>query len=279
MRNTKTAELVLTALFAAIIIIMAFTPLGYIPLVVINATIIHIPVILGSLFCGPKKGGFLGFIFGLTSFIKNTVMPATASAFVFSPVLAASMIGTSGVFKSIFICFVPRILVGVVPYFVYLGVKKALTSEKKNIWSTALNLLIGVFLFFGAKAFINNVFESNPLPGVTVLVISAVIAMVVFAALEIFTRKKSQNVSAFIYAGVVGAMVNTILVMGGIFVLYKDAYAEAHEKEASAVLGMIGGIISFNGVIEAIVAAIIVAALGIVLNKIKPIGAGKAERA
>ena len=73
MRNNKTAELVLTALFAAIIIIMAFTPLGYIPLVVINATIIHIPVILGSLFCGPKKGGFLGFIFGLTSFIKNTV--------------------------------------------------------------------------------------------------------------------------------------------------------------------------------------------------------------
>lgn len=56
MRNNKTAELVLTALFAAIIIIMAFTPLGYIPLVVINATIIHIPVILGSLFCGPKKG-------------------------------------------------------------------------------------------------------------------------------------------------------------------------------------------------------------------------------
>ena len=93
MRNNKTAELVLTALFAAII--MAFTPLGYIPLVVINATIIHIPVILGSLFCGPKKGGFLGFIFGLTSFIKNTVMPTSLSAFVFSPVLAASMVGTS----------------------------------------------------------------------------------------------------------------------------------------------------------------------------------------
>lgn len=47
MRNSKTNELVLTGLFTAIIIIMAFTPLGYIPLVVINATIIHIPVILG----------------------------------------------------------------------------------------------------------------------------------------------------------------------------------------------------------------------------------------
>ena len=38
MRNSKTNELVLTGLFTAIIIIMAFTPLGYIPLVVINAT-------------------------------------------------------------------------------------------------------------------------------------------------------------------------------------------------------------------------------------------------
>ena len=107
MRNNKTAELVLTALFAAIIIIMAFTPLGYIPLVVINATIIHIPVILGALFCGPKKGGFLGFIFGLTSFIKNTVMPTSLSAFVFSPVLAASMVGTSGIVKSAFILAYP----------------------------------------------------------------------------------------------------------------------------------------------------------------------------
>ena len=72
MRNSKTNELVLTGLFTAIIIIMAFTPLGYIPLVVINATIIHIPVILGSLFCGPKKGAFLGFVFGFTSCLKAT---------------------------------------------------------------------------------------------------------------------------------------------------------------------------------------------------------------
>jgi uncharacterized membrane protein len=78
--------------------------------------------------------------------------------------------------------------------------------------------------------------------------------------------------SAFIYAGVLGSMVNTLLVMGGIFVLYKDAYAEALTIDPAAVLGVIGGVISFNGVIEAIVASIIVAALGTVLIKIKPIG-------
>ena len=262
MRNNKTAELVLTALFAAIIIIMAFTPLGYIPLVVINATIIHIPVILGSLFCGPKKGGFLGFIFGLTSFIKNTVMPTSLSAFVFSPVLAASMVGTSGIVKSAFICFVPRILVGILPYFVYIGVKKALSSRHKILWASVFNILIGVFLFLGARAFLLHVFDKKPLSDIALYAVSA---------LEVYTVLKSGAVCAFVYAGVTGAMVNTILVMGGIFVLYKDAYAKALSVDAGAVLGIIGGVISFNGVIEAIVAAIIVAALGMVLNKLKPI--------
>ena len=256
MRNNKTAELVLTALFAAIIIIMAFTPLGYIPLVVINATIIHIPVILGSLFCGPKKGGFLGFIFGLTSFIKNTVMPTSLSAFVFSPVLAASMVGTSGIVKSAFICFVPRILVGILPYFVYIGVKKALSSRHKIL---------------GARAFLLHVFDKKPLSDIALYAVSALVGWFVFIALEVYTVLKSGAVCAFVYAGVTGAMVNTILVMGGIFVLYKDAYAKALSVDAGAVLGIIGGVISFNGVIEAIVAAIIVAALGMVLNKLKPI--------
>lgn len=239
MRNNKIAELVLTALFAAIIIIMAFTPLGYIPLVVINATIIHIPVILGSLFCGPKKGGFLGFIFGLTSFIKNTVMPTSLSAFVFSPVLAV-------------------------------------TSEQKNLWTTVFNIMMGLFLLIGVRAFLLKVFAEKAISAPVILVISIVAGVLVFAVLEWTTLKKSGNVLAFIYAGVIGAMVNTILVMGSIFVLYKNAYADALSIDPGTVLGTIGGVISFNGVIEAIVAAIIVAALGAVLNKIKPIAAKKA---
>lgn len=208
MQNRKQlTELVLTGLFAAIIIIMAFTPLGYIPLGIINATIIQIPVIIGALFCGPKKGALLGFLFGLTSFIKNTIMPATLSAFVFSPVLAAGMFGAKGVIFSTFICFVPRILVGVVPYFVYVGMRK-------------------------------------------------------------ICKLKTVN---FAVAGVLGAFVNTLLVMGSIFILYKDAYAQAVGIAPSAVLGTIGGIISFNGVIEAILSGVIVSAIGLVLNKIKPI--------
>jgi hypothetical protein len=52
------------ALFAALIVIMSATPFGYIPLGFMRATIIHVPVILGSVLLGPKQGAVLGFIFG-----------------------------------------------------------------------------------------------------------------------------------------------------------------------------------------------------------------------
>ena len=266
MRNSKTNELVLTGLFTAIIIIMAFTPLGYIPLVVINATIIHIPVILGSLFCGPKKGAFLGFVFGFTSCLKATIVGGTLSSFVFSPVLAASLVGTSGIFKSLFIAFVPRILVGVIPYFVYIGIKKVLASEKKNLWGTVLNVLMSVFLAFLGKM-------SESLSQAATLGIGIAVGAVVFIVVEAVFIRKSTQVIPFVYAGVAGAMTNTLLVMGSIFVLYKDAYADAIGVAGNAVLGVITGVISFNGVIEAIVAAIIVYLVGLVLNTIKPIAA------
>lgn len=263
MRNSKTNELVLTGLFTAIIIIMAFTPLGYIPLVVINATIIHIPVILGSLFCGPKKGAFLGFVFGFTSCLKATIVGGTLSSFVFSPVLAASLVGTSGIFKSLFIAFVPRILVGVIPYFVYIGIKKVLASEKKNLWGTVLNVLMSAFLAFGVYAFLGKMSES--LSQAAALGIGIAVGAVVFIVVEAVFIRKSTQVIPFVYAGVAGAMTNTLLVMGSIFVLYKDAYADAIGVAGNAVLGVITGVISFNGVIEAIVAAIIVYLVGLVL--------------
>lgn len=210
MKNEKNLELVLTALFTAIIVIMAYTPLGYIPVVVINATIVHIPVILGALFLGPKKGAFLGFVFGLTSFLKNTLMPATASAFVFSPVLASSVVGPSGILKSTYICFVPRILVGITPYFAYLIAKKLLKGKT----GTAISLA---------------------------------------------------------FAGFIGAFTNTALVMSGIYILYKEAYAEATGVAGDAVLSVIMGVVTFNGVIEAVVAAVITAGVGAALTVVNPI--------
>ena len=266
--NTKkeTLSLVLTALFTAIIIIMAFTPLGYIPLGVINATIIHIPVILGAIFLGPKKGSFLGFVFGLTSFIKNTVTPATVSAFVFSPVLAASQFGVSGVFKSAFICFVPRILVGVFPYYVFLLVKKLSGGNAVKAKVTVLAAVISVIAFIGLSQLLQRQMKN----GTAAMVLSVVIAAAVFAALLALSLTKVSGALGYAYAGLTGALTNTLIVMPSIYILYHDAYAKATNVAQDALLGVILGVIGFNGVIEAVLAAVIVAAIAGALVHVVP---------
>lgn len=128
MNNKKTLSMVMTALFMAIVIIMAFVPnLGYINLIVIKATLIHVPVIIGSIVLGPKKGAVLGATFGVTSLINNTFNPSLLS-FAFSPFYSIGDIGGSP--WSLVIALVPRILAGIVPYYAYTGIRKLLHSRK-----------------------------------------------------------------------------------------------------------------------------------------------------
>ena len=276
MKNEKTYELVLTALFTAIIVIMAFTPLGYIPLVVINATIIHIPVILGALFLGPKKGAFLGFAFGLTSFINNTFKPVTASAFVFSPVLAYRVAGVPGIFKSLYICFVPRILVGVVPYFVWLLVRRIAKGEN-GAGRVIVNLIASVILAASVRAFLMRLFP-EALSAVVFTLIGLAVGAALMAALTVGNRKKASANIGLSYAGLAGAFTNTLFVMSGIYVLYKDAYAQAMGVAGDAVLDVIMGVVAFNGVVEAVVAAVIVTGVGLALMKVKPLYSGKKQK-
>lgn len=136
MRNNRTKELVQLSIFASLVIVMAFTPfVGYIPLGFTRATIVHVPVIIGSLVLGPKRGAALGGIFGLTSFINNTISP-TITSFVFTPFYFLGEY--SGGIGSLVICFVPRILIGVVPYYIYHFVKKI--SGKEDVSQIGLVL-------------------------------------------------------------------------------------------------------------------------------------------
>lgn len=155
----KTRELAQLALLTAIIIIMAFVPyLGYIPLGFMNATIIHIPVIIGGVFLGPKAGGILGFIFGLTSLYNNTFNPNITS-FVFSPFYTAG--GVNGGIRSLIVCFVPRILIGIVAYYSYRFIVKNFGNKAKirtigftlagvmgSITNTIL-VMSGIYILFG----------------------------------------------------------------------------------------------------------------------------------
>lgn len=126
----NTHQMVMTALFMAIIVIMILVPnVGYINLVVIKATLVHIPVIIGAIVIGPKIGAILGLTFGITSLISNTINPSLLS-FAFSPFYQLGDIGGNG--WSIVIAILPRILVGIVPYYVYHGMMHLFKGKTKN---------------------------------------------------------------------------------------------------------------------------------------------------
>ena len=121
-----TRWMVSTALMAAIVILLANTPLGMIQLPVIKATTVHIPVILGAIVLGPLSGAILGCVFGFCSMISNTMAP-TLLSFAFSPFLAADL---AGVFKAVWISVGCRIMIGVVAGWLWILLKKM----KVNSW-------------------------------------------------------------------------------------------------------------------------------------------------
>ena len=119
MKDTR--YMVTLALMAAIVILLANTPLGMIQLPIIKATTVHIPVIIGAVLLGPAAGAFLGAVFGICSMISNTQAP-TLLSFAFSPFLSTT--GIVGVFKALWISIGCRIMIGVVAGWVWRGLKK-----------------------------------------------------------------------------------------------------------------------------------------------------------
>lgn len=203
MKSNKkdTRWMVAVAMMAAIIILLANTPLGMIPLPVTKATTTHIPVILGAILLGPLAGGILGGVFGICSMLSNTFTPALTS-FAFSPFLSTT--GLSGAVKAVWLSVGCRVLIGVVAGWLWI----ALSKGKVNEW----------------------------------------------ASLSI--------------VGFVGSMVNTVFVMGSIFVLFTQQYAQAKEVAMEAVSGLILGTVLMNGVPEALLAMVLVAAIGKALRKV-----------
>lgn len=138
MKWNRTRKLVVFAMFGALIFLLAFTPVGFIQLGFIKATIIHIPVIIGSVLLGPAMGAGLGFLFGVTSFISNTMTPAVSS-FAFSPFIPVPGT-TGGSALALLVCFLPRILVGITPWLIYRGLQRL----TKNRLQTAALAVAGV---------------------------------------------------------------------------------------------------------------------------------------
>lgn len=197
-KKHDTRWMVSVALMAAIVIVLANTPLGMIQLPIIKATTVHIPVILGAILLGPGAGAILGAVFGICSLVSNTMAP-TLLSFAFSPFLSTT--GIPGALKAIWISVGCRILIGVAAGWLWV----------------------------------------------------------------LFTKIKLNQFVALLIVGFVGSMVNTVTVMGSIYFLFAQQYAEAKEVALTAVFGLVMGTVTASGIPEAIAAAILVLALGKVL--------------
>ena len=200
-KKHDTRWMVSVALMAAIVIVLANTPLGMIQLPVIKATTVHIPVILGAILLGPSAGAILGGVFGICSLVSNTMAP-TLLSFAFSPFMSTT--GLPGALKAIWISVGCRVLIGLASGWLW----KLLERLKVN-----------------------------------------------------------QNISLLL-TGFVGSMVNTVTVMGSIYFLFAQQYAQAREVGATAVWGLIMGTVTAAGIPEAIAAAVLVIALGKVLIRV-----------
>ena len=199
-----TRWMVSVALMAAIVIVLANTPLGMIQLPIIKATTVHIPVIIGAILLGPLAGGILGFVFGVCSLISNTMAP-TLLSFAFSPFMSTT--GLLGAVKAIWISVGCRILIGIAAGWLWILFKK---------WNM---------------------------------------------------NREGLQIIALAATGFVGSMVNTITVMGSIYVLFAQQYADAKDVAVTAVWGLIMGTVTASGIPEAIAAAILVAVITKVLLK------------
>lgn len=119
--TTKVRTLTQLALLLAIVLVMAYTPLGYLPLGPLNMSLLTIPVAIGAMTMGPAAGALLGITFGLTSFMNAVQGSSQMGVFL----LNASPVGY-------FVqAVVGRLLCGLCCALIYKAVKKVLPGKTK----------------------------------------------------------------------------------------------------------------------------------------------------
>ncbi len=151
--NTRKSlrEFVLLSLFVALIFLLGLTPIGLIPLGFCNVTLLCIPVSVGAIYFGWKKGLLLGLAFGAASFVSALTRPSA---------LVETLMGAN-MFYVIVMTFLPRL---VVPLTVA-GVYALLAKKQKHVAAavaaacgslTNTVLYLGLMLLFYTLCGIDN---------------------------------------------------------------------------------------------------------------------------
>ena len=118
MRSTKTIKMAQMAILIAVVLIMSFTPLGYLKTAGLEISLITIPVAIGAMVIGPGAGAILGAVFGVTSFYQCFGMSA----------FGAVLLGINPIYTFL-VCVPTRILTGYLAGVLFKGFIK---MDKNN---------------------------------------------------------------------------------------------------------------------------------------------------
>ncbi|MBR3589218.1 MAG: ECF transporter S component [Clostridia bacterium] len=159
MSNKKMSKLVKftqLAVLAAIVVVMSFTPLGYLKIGPLSIALVIIPVVTGAIVLGPGAGAFMGLVFGVTSFAQCFGMDAFGTTLM-----------SINPFFTFIMCIPTRVLAGFLCGLIFKGMSGALSGKKSAELSypvaavsgpvfNTLFFMSSLILFFGKTDFIQN---------------------------------------------------------------------------------------------------------------------------
>lgn len=227
-------RLTIIGIFGAITAVLGMTPIGFIPIGPTRATIMHIPVIIAAIMEGPIVGGFVGLIFGFFSIFQAITAPTPVSFAFINPLVSV----------------LPRVLIAIVSYYVYKGLR---TIGNKGIKGLLYFLWAGIitYLSYGIYTSVNSGDLSVILINIILLIVS------LFIVYFTMTRLKTKALD-IILATILGTLTNTLGVLTMIYLLYAERFVSALGQNADLARNIIYGIGLTNGIPEVIIAIIIV---------------------
>lgn len=138
----ETKRLVLLAMLAGILLVMSFTPIGYLNIGPLAISLNMIPVAIGAVALGPSGGAVLGAVFGVTSCLQCVGIGGTSAMgvalFEINPALTVIQ------------RFIPRLLAGWTAGWIHIGMKKAANSTVSGFVTGFCAALLNTVLFMSA---------------------------------------------------------------------------------------------------------------------------------
>lgn len=137
-------QLALLGLLTGVLLLMAYTPLGYLNLGPLAITFNIIPVALAAIALGPAGGAIIGAVFGITSFLQCIGVGGSSAMgvalFAINPFLAFIQ------------RFAPRLLDGFLLGYIFRGVKKVSNVHFSCFVTGFCSAFLNTLLFMTALA-------------------------------------------------------------------------------------------------------------------------------